>query len=847
DVDIASVYLRNNCNNNTIYDNNVTGSLYGVDIYDFCINNLIDDNFGQFNSYGIRIRSDCTQNRVINNKFLHGGSRGISLDDSMNNSIIDNELIDNGYYGIDISYYSNNNKIINNTIVDVSHGGIILTGSSENNISNNKMFGCGIYVSGSTVQRVSNFIYANNRANGKPIYYYLNQDGLNAANFVNAGQIILVNCTNCDIISFTFYNVTVGISLLFTSYSNVLLNTVTECTNGYYQDGGQENQVVFNTFSQNIAGIDLENTNFNNVSHNTVNSNGNYGIWIGSYSRNNTIHDNVGLSNGLGGLHIRMSDNNTCTKNRFSGTSRGIELLSDADQNRILNNEIWSVQFGFLLQMGCDSNIFKGNNITSAFGSGIQLASSSSFNLFKNNIIQSCSGNGVYITQSTAINNTFSHNAFIQNNVQGQDSGTDTHWTKNDIGNYWDDYIGNDTNNDKIGDTPYFIPPNGIDDRPLMEYPFVGNPPLLAELLLFDYDITNSSLTITIKNSGDENTTGVEILVGIESIPIILYNNSLTPFDLQTNETEVIVIDLISFHENFTWGEIYNITVNIDPQNQIVEQNELNNQVDLEFHYRPNLFLPDLVVDNYILTSGELWINITNIGNENASAVEIVVEIELLSLILFNNTLSPVDINISSIFGIYVNLSDYSHLFTVGETYNITIRIDPRDTILELNENNNSLILQYYYLPSGTFPDLLIQTYTLINDILTITILNNGTEIASNITLFIWIDSLSLTLYNGTITPIALDVNQTTVIVLDLEDFFSWFIDGTDYVISALVDPSDEIIELKEDNNQIDIPYSYDAETLLPPSIPWMIEFIIISALITLAILIISIRKKENI
>ncbi|MFW9949228.1 MAG: NosD domain-containing protein, partial [Candidatus Thorarchaeota archaeon] len=691
-VDMSSVYLGTDCNNNTIYHNNLTGSLYGVDLYDSCNQNNISNNFGSLNSYGIRLQYDCSKNWISTNKLIHGGQQGINLWDSCNNNIINNELRDNGYYGITVEYHSNNNEIINNTIENVSHGGIFLTSSSDSIVSNNTMLGCGIHFGSSTVvQLTSNTIHSNNTANGKPIYYYISKNGLNALDFINAGQIILVNCSNCNIEFYSFDNVTVGIQLLYTNQSNVLYNTAIRCTYGYYQEGGYDNLITQNQFSNNIAGIDLEDTDFNNVSYNIVSSNNNYGIWIGLYCNNNTIHDNTGASNGLGGFYIRMSTNNKCYNNIFSGSSRGIELL-DADENFFTNNRISSVQFGFLLQLGCEHNQFSGNNITSAYGSGIHLISSD-FNEFTNNIIKSCSGTGASVV--SGVDNVFSLNAFLLNYIQGQDSGTNTQWTKNSLGNYWDDYTGNDTNSDGIGDTPYFIPPNGIDNRPLMEYPFTGSPPILAELFMLNSYLTNSSLTIIVKNSGHDVATGITILVNIESIPLILYNNSLTPFDLLINEIKVIEINLLPFYMNFTWGETYNITVTIDPQNQIIEEDELNNQVVMEYHYQPSLLLPDLMVNNFLLTSDELWVYVKNTGDYNAIGVEIVVEIKELSLILYNNSLIPVDIDINEVFIVYVDLSDYDDYFTGGEQYNITLTIDPRNVIAELNETNNLLLLQY--------------------------------------------------------------------------------------------------------------------------------------------------------
>ena len=88
------------------------------------------------------------------------------------------------------------------------------------------------------------------------------------------------------------------------------------------------------------------------------------------------------------------------------------------------------------------------------------------------NSIQNCSY-GIYLWNST--NNLIFHNIFI-NNDQNSFDNSENFWDDGIDGNYWDDYIGLDDNNDGIGDTPYDIFGGDLkDNKPLMK-PYIEGP-----------------------------------------------------------------------------------------------------------------------------------------------------------------------------------------------------------------------------------------------------------------------------------------------------------------------------------------------------------------------------------
>jgi len=105
-------------------------------------------------------------------------------------------------------------------------------------------------------------------------------------------------------------------------------------------------------------------------------------------------------------------------------------------------------------------------NVTSSGGIGINLTNSDN-SIIKMNVITQCE-NGVLVN-GICNDNKIYHNNLIDNTQNAYDAGSNT-WDNGTEGNYWDDYTGEDGDDDGIGDTPYNI--SGGDNQdlyPLME------------------------------------------------------------------------------------------------------------------------------------------------------------------------------------------------------------------------------------------------------------------------------------------------------------------------------------------------------------------------------------------
>jgi nitrous oxidase accessory protein len=164
--------------------------------------------------------------------------------------------------------------------------------------------------------------------------------------------------------------------------------------------------------------------------------------------------------------------------------------LENANSNTISNNTLVSLILGYDYYP-CSNNVISGNEIRGLGSFGIYVKAGSN-NIFYDNYIADFEGTGgensgygvVFSRTNMAENNTFYHNTFINNKgtVAFKDGEfvTSNFWDNGSEGNYWDDYNGTDSNRDGIGDTPYIINGDNIDNYPLM----------------FPYDIENDTVVL---------------------------------------------------------------------------------------------------------------------------------------------------------------------------------------------------------------------------------------------------------------------------------------------------------------------------------------------------------------
>ena len=256
--------------------------------------------------------SEVNMVTVKNGRILNF-SRGICVTFSHNNTITGNTLTNNTRSGMLVSF-SDNNTITENTLTTNKEWGMRLGFSGNNFLRDNSMVGnlYNLEVYSYYLSSLINDIDTSNTVNGKPVYYWVNEQDRQVPS--DAGYVGIVNSTNIIVTDLTLTDNSGGVIFAFTDNSTIENVNATNNVYGIYLYRSNYNTVIGNMLTNNIDGIYL---------------------WVGN---RNTIAENM-LTNNDHGLHLWYEAyNNTIAENMFRNNKRGVELGEICSNNSIYHN-----------------------------------------------------------------------------------------------------------------------------------------------------------------------------------------------------------------------------------------------------------------------------------------------------------------------------------------------------------------------------------------------------------------------------------------------------------------------------------------------------------------------------
>jgi len=437
-----------------------------------CANITIQNQKISHTTVGIRLinSNNCT---ISDNIISHNAQEGIvliydlDLGPSTNNIISGNVIMMNNKNGI-YSWSCDNNSIIDNVIMDNGYGIELYCNCYKSIVKDNYFYNNGLHINDYIVRKY-NLQVENNIINGKPLVYLEDESD---KIITDAGQIILVNCTNITAENQDLTNTYVGVQLIKTNNSIIIHNNCSNNLYGIKLSYSKNNIILDNHISSNKKhGILFYGggNSYNNFSNNIINSNYDYGItnmeYWGSDVSNNIIKENIICSNNKIGIAIKWSENNTIKNNNiYKNKDCGIELFSECVNNSLIGNDIIdNGKFGIEIQKNNYHNSIKDNYIDLHWAGLIFTNNNYMYKCLKNNITGNNFKNnmyGIWINSSNYENRIY-HNNFLNNNESARDEGNNS-WDDGEYGNYWSEYEERYPNANKlkwkgIWDTPYDI------------------------------------------------------------------------------------------------------------------------------------------------------------------------------------------------------------------------------------------------------------------------------------------------------------------------------------------------------------------------------------------------------
>jgi parallel beta-helix repeat protein len=225
-------------------------------------------------------------------------------------------------------------------------------------------------------------------------------------NNVSNGQLLSNNADNNDLI---------GISLIYSNFNNVTGNSAKNNSWGIELINCSNNLILGNNVSYNNYGINFQYSDNNFISENALLDNNDDGIYL-LHSDGNIIIGNNVTNNDMGILLDTGSKFNNLTGNIARNNNFGIFFGTDSDNNTIEANRVENNSWTGIYLSFSDGNYLFSNNISNNLDYGI-FTTNCFYNRILGNIVRNNSDGGIYLSYSSR--NIMDYNTIEYNGLAG--------------------------------------------------------------------------------------------------------------------------------------------------------------------------------------------------------------------------------------------------------------------------------------------------------------------------------------------------------------------------------------------------------------------------------------------
>ncbi len=295
---------------------------------------------------------------------------------------------------------------------------------------------------------VRNGTYYEHLVIGKPVFLIGEDKNTTIIDGSGIERVVFITSYNVAIFNFTITNGDIG---LFIRYSG---NTTL-----------RDNNLYGNNYNFAIEGRSIVSDWIQDIdTSNLVDGKPVY-YWVNQHNRQ--------VPTDAGFVTIVGSSNITVRNLNLTKVGTGVFLLF-TNHSLVENVRVHDNYYAGVSLHKSNHNIIRNNLITSNGYRGIILWFALAYNnlIYNNTIVDNgwregaWENGGVVFHESS--NNIVHHNNFLNNTIHADANGYANSWDNGVEGNYWDNYLGLDSDQDGIGDTPYIIDGNNQDNYPLM-------------------------------------------------------------------------------------------------------------------------------------------------------------------------------------------------------------------------------------------------------------------------------------------------------------------------------------------------------------------------------------------